>query len=205
MAPRFTREDPEVRRRALIAATERCLARDGRAGASVRRVAAEAGVSAGLIRHHFGGMDRLIAETYRAIGLRVMAEILRRQDAAGPAPEDRLRAMIEANFGPPILDPDLMATWLSLWALVRQEPLIRAVHAEVYADYRARLEALLAAAAARRGAAVDPRLAALGLSAMLDGLWLELCLDPTAFTAEEAIGLALSWVDSVLAGRAPPV
>jgi hypothetical protein len=32
---------------------------------------------------------------------------------------------------------------------------------------------------------------------MMDGLWLELCLDPTTFTAEEAQLIVHRWVDSL--------
>src|SRR5919108_2360519 len=69
--PKFTRDLPETRRQQLIEATARCLARDGLAGTSVRHVAAEAGVSPGLVRHHFAGMQDLIAETYRATGKQI--------------------------------------------------------------------------------------------------------------------------------------
>ena len=43
------------------------------------------------------------------------------------------------------------------------------------------------------------RLAAIGLTAMIDGLWLEWCLDPGNFRPAEAIALCESWVDSLSA------
>ena len=42
------------------------------------------------------------------------------------------------------------------------------------------------------------RLAAIGLTALLDGLWLEWCLDPGTFRPAEAIALCESWVDSLV-------
>ena len=47
------------------------------------------------------------------------------------------------------------------------------------------------------------RLAATGLTAMIDGLWLEWCLDPGNFRPAEAIALCESWVDSLGAGTTP--
>jgi len=41
------------------------------------------------------------------------------------------------------------------------------------------------------------RLAATGLTAMIDGLWLEWCLDPANFRPAEAIALCESWIDSL--------
>jgi hypothetical protein len=35
---------------------------------------------------------------------------------------------------------------------------------------------------------------------MLDGLWLELCLDPTTFAREDALRIAHAWVDDLVAG-----
>ena len=62
--PKNRRAEPDERRELLVAATLRCLGRDGHAGISVRRIATEAGVSVGLLNHHFGSIDALIADTY---------------------------------------------------------------------------------------------------------------------------------------------
>ena len=84
------------------------------------------------------------------------------------------------------------------WGLVRSDSEAAKVHAETYAAYRARIEALLADLADARGVAVDPRAGAIGLTALLDGLWLELCLDPATFSAEEAVGIVRRFVDGFL-------
>ena len=39
------------------------------------------------------------------------------------------------------------------------------------------------------------RLAAIGVTALVDGLWLELCLSPGSFTADEARALAAAYLD----------
>jgi len=50
------------RREALLSAAMRVLDRDGMRGLTYRAVAREAGVSHGLVRHHFGSRDALIHE-----------------------------------------------------------------------------------------------------------------------------------------------
>jgi len=50
------------RREALLSAAMRVLDRDGMRGLTYRSVAQEAGVSHGLVRHHFGTRDALIHE-----------------------------------------------------------------------------------------------------------------------------------------------
>ena len=53
--PRYERQVASDRREALIEAAIECLKRHGQEGLSVRRIATEAGVSIGLINHHFPG------------------------------------------------------------------------------------------------------------------------------------------------------
>lgn len=182
---RFVREAADVRRQAMIEATARCLAEKGVGGTSVRAICARAGVSSGLLTHYFDGVDALILATYADVGARVSAALDAAIEAAGDDPRDRLRACLQANFREPILDPDLLATWIAFWSLVKSDPQIAAVHANVYGGTRAQMEALLQAAAP----ALSPsqtRIAAISLTALVDGLWLELCLDRSTFSPEEA-------------------
>lgn len=185
--PKTTREDPETRRLDLIRATARCLAEAGVAGTSAREVAARAGVSFGLIRFYFGSMDRLIQETYDHVGSIVLAAYDEAVEAAGADPAARLDAFLVANFRPPILDPALLATWTALWARVGTDPEIGRRHREVYAASRERLDQLLRAASGL--SPEEARIAAIAITATIDGLWLELCLDPTAFSTDEAIAI----------------
>jgi AcrR family transcriptional regulator len=198
--PKFTRDLPESRRQQLIEATARCLARDGLAGTSVRHVAAEAGVSPGLVRHHFDGMQDLIAETYRATGKQIAAILDAALAAAGPSAEARLHAFVETSFKPPLLDADLLAVWLAFWSLTRTDPQIHAIHAKVYAGYRRQLEAMIADLVREQGLALEARQAALALTALLDGLWLEHCLDPKTFSAAEAAAIGHRWIDGLQKG-----
>jgi TetR/AcrR family transcriptional regulator, transcriptional repressor of bet genes len=195
MAKSFTRAEPDSRRSSLIAATTRVLADRGAAGVSVRAICAEAGVSPGLLRHYFDGIDALIAETYRETGARVAAALADAVVAAGDDPRDRLTAYVIASFRPPIADPALLATWIAFWSLVRANPAMERLHGEVYGDYRHALEALLAAC----GLAGDAvRTGAIGLAALVDGLWLELCLAPGTFGADEAATIAERWIADLL-------
>ena len=190
-----SRQRPDDRRRSLIEATARCLASKGAAGVSVRAICAEAGVSAGLLTHYFSGVSEAIAETYRWTGARVSAALEQAVAEAGPDPRDRLVAYLTASFRPPIADPELLATWLAFWSLTRSEPAIAAVHAEIYAEFRAGIERLIADL---RPDLADRRLPAVALTALIDGLWLELSLGHAPFTPEDAERLAEMWLDRLL-------
>jgi len=195
----FVREDADVRRQSLIAACAACLAQDGAKGASVRAICRRAGVSAGLLTHYFAGIDDLVLATYHDTGRRVNAAVRAAMDGAGPDPRARLAAYVTASFRPPVLDPQLLATWLAFWSLTRSDPAVARLHGEVYAEFRKGLEELLREC--RPQAPADRvRLAAVGLTALIDGLWLELCLVADGpFTPAEAERLALDWLDAQLA------
>jgi AcrR family transcriptional regulator len=188
------RRAPAERRQALIDATARALAIHGAGGVSVRTIAAEAGVSPGLVTHHFEGVGPLIAATYRQVSLRVEEALSTAVEAAGADPRARLYAYVAGNFLPPVMDEDLLATWLGLLGLTKSMPLVAAAHAETYAGFRRAIEGLLVACGSRG----DRRLQAVAIAALIDGLWLELCLDSSVFTPEEAMALARRWIDTLL-------
>ena len=193
----FTREAPDVRRKSLIAACATCLAHDGAQGVSVRSVCAEAGVSPGLLRHYFDGIDALVAATYRHIGGAVTDALTAAVDAAGDDPRARLVAYVTASFRPPVTDDALFGSWIAFWSLARGTPGIAAIHDTLYAESRQAMERLIAACP---GAPADPRLAAVALTALVDGLWLELSLGNPPFSVDEAHALARAAIDAQLTG-----
>ena len=184
----------DQRRLDLVGATVRMLAERGAAGASVRTIAAAAGVSPGLVTHHFGSVGRLVEASYDHVAAQVGEALEHAVEAAGDDPHARLAAYVAASFAAPIADPALLATWIALWSLARGDARMMARHEHHYAGYRARLEALLAAC----GLPGDRlRLAAIGVTALVDGLWLELCLSPGSFDAGEARVLAERYLASL--------
>lgn len=192
--PAFTRADPDARRHSLIAATARVLAEKGAAGVSVRTICAEAGVSPGLLRHYFAGVSDAIAEAYRWTGRTIGDALDAAVAGAGPEPRARVLAYVTASFRPPIASPDLLGAYVAFWGLSRSDPAVAAVRADIYGDFRGGLEALLRA---WRPGLADVRLPAIGLTALIDGLWLELSLGDAPFTPEEAEVLASGWLDGI--------
>ena len=198
---KFERHLPAARRQALIEATLICLAREGHDGLSIRRISEAAGVSVGLINHHFPGKTALVAEAYRTLHGRLEQASV---DALAALSEsasarDRLNRYIEASFSQPSLDPDVLHVWVVFWSLSRHTPEIREVREATYAASLDRLERLVAAAMREAGRdETGAHLAAIGLTALLDGLWLEWCLNPKTFTPTEGIRLAEAWVEAML-------
>ncbi|MEJ1962395.1 MAG: TetR family transcriptional regulator C-terminal domain-containing protein [Gammaproteobacteria bacterium] len=200
--PRFERHDADVRRKSLIEATLESLKRYGHEGLSIRRISAQAGVSIGLINHHFPNKNALVAEAYRHFNSQLVAGIRAAVEHAPQEPRERLRAIFKATFSPPNLNRDVLAVWIVLWGLYPHSTEIQAVHDEAYGGYMTLLREPLANLQKSHGKLrLNLRLAAIGLQALLDGLWLEWCLDPDNFSPREAISLCDNWVDSLQPGN----
>ena len=202
--PKFRRAAPAVRREALIEATLRCLKRDGHDGASVRSISAEAGVSIGLINHHFPSKSGLVAEAYDTLASSLQRSLLAQAENSRVSPRERLSLFFRASFAPDLLDPELFNVWVVFWSMVTHSKEIRVVHDRTYGQYRSVLEGLLGQLST---AGLAPRLklrpAAIALSALLDGLWVELSLSSATFKPSQAIAVCEDWVDALCKGAFP--
>jgi AcrR family transcriptional regulator len=91
----------EERRTALLDAALEVIARSGFAGTTLRDVAAEAGVAHGLLRHHFGTREALLAAAFDRAATSQLADLAN-------DPDDPLVALVR------YLEPSSEHHWL-LW------------------------------------------------------------------------------------------
>ena len=199
-SPKNRRAEPDERREMLVAATLRCLVRDGHAGISVRRIATEAGVSVGLLNHHFGSIDALIADTYQKIASE-LTTALRQEIQQAATPAQKMDAFLVGSFSPRVMDPQLLGVWVVFWSLIRHSEHVSQSHENSYRAYLDLLRQLLDDMAASEGFVIhDTRLAAIGLSAMLDGLWIEWCLNPETFSPANGLHICRCWIKGLRHG-----
>jgi len=200
----FRRKTAAARREALIDATLQNLQRYGHAGTSIRRISAAAGVSIGLINHHFKAKSELIAAAYESLALSLQKSLRDRAQDDSANARDRISGFFRASFGPEFLDPAVFNTWLVFWSMVLHSPQMRAVHDRTYRRYRSLLESLLESLVAAGDAPrFTPRRAAIALSALLDGLWVEISLNPATFKPAEAVAICEDWVDALCSASLP--
>jgi TetR/AcrR family transcriptional repressor of bet genes len=194
--PRFERKLPDARRKTLIEATIECLKRYGHDGLSIRRISAQAKVSIGLINHHFPTKDTLVAEAYRYFNNELVGSLREAVADKAGLPREQLSAFFKASFSPPNLDSDVLAVWVVFWGMYRHSKDIQRVQSETYHGYVDLLRGMLADLEREAGELrFNLRLAAIGLTALIDGLWLEWCLDPDNFEPSEAVQLCEAWVE----------
>ena len=181
-------QDPDGRTR-LIEAALSCMADHGYRGATVRRIAARAGVTPGLVRHHFAGKEALLVETYRYVNRAALARMAESSAQVDQGDIERaLDATIRAFFPDNLRNPQQMRIMVVFWGLVLTSPEIAVIQRETNAAFQAHLVGLIGQHLKRRKHAAD---IADGIIAIADGLWLECCLNPDRMTPERALETAL--------------
>lgn len=193
------RETPEVRRRLLIEATMRSIAKFGYSGTTIETICEEAQVSRGLINHHFGSKEELIRQSYKALRDEWVAQTHGSVDADCAEPEDRLRALIRVSFGPTMFKQEYLGIWAGFWSAIGKSPALRKMNRELFERDREAYQAIFDEIGRKRGRKIDSRRAALTVIALIDGFWLEWCLDPKSFTAAEAEAACLAFATQAFA------
>lgn len=180
-APRFTRMPAADRRLALIEAALACMADGGITAFTVDRICARAGVSRGLITHHFGGMAGLLTATYSHL----YGQSLPRT-ADLPAGPERLMALIDTFFDPAQFNRATLNVWLAMWGAIANSAELTAEHRIQYGAYRDLMAGAIAAVAEARDRSVDATALAASVICLIDGLGLQHCIDPTSLSPDEA-------------------
>jgi hypothetical protein len=105
--------------------------------------------------------------------------------APGRAVEADLSQMIETLLSDDYTTPDTLKAWLALWGEVANDPDLRAEHRRYYDHYRDSVIAAVRKEARGRTLPIpETRLAVLFIS-LIDGLWLERCMDPERLSRED--------------------
>ncbi|MEO8161574.1 MAG: transcriptional regulator BetI [Arenimonas sp.] len=198
-APIRNRQAPEVRRRELIEATMRSIAKFGYSGTTIETICEEAQVSRGLINHHFGSKEELIRQSYKALRDEWVAQTHGALSNEFVEPEDRLRAMIRVSFGPTMFKQEYLGIWAGFWSAIGKSPALRKLNRELFEQDREAYQGIFEEIARKRGRRIDARRAALTVIALIDGFWLEWCLDPKSFTAAEAEAACLAFATQAFA------
>lgn len=192
-APKYKRLAPETRASELVQAGLRVLSRGGITAFTIDNICKASGASRGLIGHHFGNKDGLLAACYAAAYAPLMQAI-----AEDKAPLT-LTGLIDELLSDRQLRPEGLTIWLSLWGEIAVNPVLRAEHLRLYRIYHA----AIAGATARHFGRDRPEIAddtlATALIALLDGIWLESAIAPSEMGPDRARAA----VEALLTGAGP--
>jgi TetR/AcrR family transcriptional repressor of bet genes len=171
----------QLRRQELAAAAYEILQEEGIAGTTLAKVAERAGMSKGIVLHYFRGKDELLEVVMRHANSLLRDEVVALM-AHARTPRERIEAIIAGNFSPKFFKPEICNAWLSLCAEVPRNAnfarIQRAIHARMRSNLMSALRHLLPKARAEA--------AIIGITAMIDGLWLRFGLSQQGLTLAEA-------------------
>lgn len=197
----------ETRRQQLIEATIDSLARRGYSETTMADVADGAGLSRGIVNFHFESKENLLVATLQYMADEYAAHWRAALLRAGDDPARQLSTLVAADFDRAICTKRKLAAWCAFWGEAKSRPTYQALCGARDADYQRVFVDLCARLKADVGYEFDPHATALGLSAMLEGLWLRLMMGTEEVTRETAHHAATEFLASAFPkhfSRKPP-
>jgi len=176
------------RRQQLIDATTKCIARNGMGSTSIGDVASEAGLSQGIINLHFESKDNLLTETLRHVADEYKTRFNKTLEDAGPGAAEKLRALIELDLRPTIMNRQKTPVWFAFWGEVKSRPTYRKI-CDVRDKYYDQVFEDLCATIIAEGKYknISPASAALVFNSLTNGMWLSYLISPRSFDQQQAI------------------
>lgn len=181
-----TRKDVDERRAQILDATREVALVRGLANLRVNDVAQHLDVSSGLIHYHFSSKDELLVEMLRAMATDDVARLRETVDDDAD-PVDRLDALLRAYL-PSARRDESWALWIDWWdEALRSEPLAT-ISSEFDTAWVGILQELIEAGV-EDGVfdCKDPHGAAWRLSALLDGLAVQVVLPRRTLTRRQML------------------
>ena len=188
----------ETRRRQLIDATMKCIARKGMSNTSIGDVAKEAGLSQGIVNLHFESKDNLLTETLRTLANEYREQFDKALEQGGPRPADALLSLLQMDLRPKLLDRQKLAIWFAFWGEVKSRPTYRKICDEYDRYYDGVVERLCAEIIEDGGYTnVTAAAAAEALMSMTNGLWLSCLVSPQDWNRQTAMDAIMSYLTNV--------
>jgi TetR/AcrR family transcriptional repressor of bet genes len=187
-----------ARRRQLIDATMKCIARKGISGMTLADVASEAGLSQGIVNLHFESKDNLLRETLEALAGEYRSQFERALARADESPAAGLLALMELDLSPGICTPAKLAVWFAFWGEVKSRPTYRKICDEIDRYYDQVVEGLCGKIIEEGGySRISAAEAATALTAMTNGLWLSCLISPQAWDRRAALTAVRGYLATV--------
>jgi AcrR family transcriptional regulator len=176
----YRRKTAKQRRQELIQAGITCLGKGGMSAFTIDQICKQAGVSRGLINHHFKTKEDLLTCIYADMTDHLV------QESTSDKPRQQLAEIIEFSFDEQSFNRSNLRAWLSIWGEVATNEALNSLHQSRYRKYKARIARALTSIAKTDRTELDADSVARQLIALIDGLWLEYCLHSAGFSLAAA-------------------
>jgi TetR/AcrR family transcriptional repressor of bet genes len=174
------RKSASARREELIAAGIACLGKGGVSGFTIDQICKQAGISRGLINHHFNTKDELLTCIYAFMTDHLV------HDYHGETALGRLEKIIETSFDEVSFNRSNLRAWLAIWGQVGSNEALNKLHKARYDHYKDSIKSALGQLSLSVPVQFDIDSVARQLIANIDGQWLEYCLHTDGFSLATA-------------------
>jgi TetR/AcrR family transcriptional repressor of bet genes len=195
--PRRRGEAKAYFRARLIEAAIEAIARHGFSGVSVSRLAEYSGLARGMVNLHFRRKDQLLHEVLRHLADAYRASWQGAVARAGDRPQDKLWALVEHDVGRKAHDDRALIAWLAFRQEAITNPAYRPLCDTREAAFLATVRSACTALIKDGGYAIKPEIAALGITFLLEGLWIDWALDPKRYRAKVGRAACRSYLAAI--------
>jgi len=165
----------------LIEAAIEAIARHGFSGLSVTRLVEYSGLARGMVNLHFNRKDKLLHEALKHLADAYRASWQAAVARAADNPVAKLWALIEHDVARQAHDDRALIAWLAFRQEAITNPSYRPLCDTREAAFFGAVKSLCAALIKDGGYAIKADVAALGITFLLEGLWLDWALDPERY------------------------
>jgi AcrR family transcriptional regulator len=186
----------ETRQQQLIEATIDSLAKRGYSDTTLANVADGAKLSRGIVNFHFESKEKLLVATLQSMADEYAGHWNRALETAEPSAAGRLWALVHADFDRKICTRRKLAAWCAFWGEAKSRPTYQALCGASDITYQNTFVSLCTELKAEGGYGFDAEAMALGICAMMEGLWFRLMMND-GLTREKALRAAIEFVAAV--------
>ena len=189
----------QVRREQIMNAAFDVIYELGLTNTTIAKIAKKANLSTGIVSHYFGDKQGLINCCMREILKNLHEKTNQYKANAQSTPLDMIKAIIDSNFDSSQTNAKAMRLWLEFWAASMHTPelqrLQRINDQRLYSNLKFHFLKMIPSE--------NANIAARGLAALIDGLWLRggLMRHQEEFDAQQARYIAYHYLDMQISSQ----
>ena len=177
----------EFCKRQLIDATMDCIDKLGLSQTTLARIAAQAGLSQGIVIFHFQSKDALLEQTLQFLSDEHKSNWQSGLRAATADPISQLCALIKASFTASICNRKKISVWYAFLGESRSRPKYMRVCGSNDKAFSDKLISLCEQIEADEDSPLAAKTASLSIEGMIDGLWQNFLIGPPGFKRKQAV------------------
>ena len=188
------KSNASTRREQIIWALYDCLVDRGSEKVTIKKIAATAGLPAGVIHYYFKSKNEIVSSLALAMVEKYAASsrMLLKNAASS---QERIEQAVDFILDALIFNPKLNRVFYNLIQMAFERPALGEVMKQMFANYRTRFARILHEA----GAGEDSPVLGATLVAMAEGFSIQLLVDPEALSRKEVRGVILGMIRERLA------